>query len=54
MNKRRRTRKGILSDVAVVRRIDTRSGLMKGACEKEGSYHRAPYSTEYVFLREAS
>jgi hypothetical protein len=47
-------KKGILSDVALVQRIKTHGGVAKGACDKAGAFHSAPYSTEYVFLRKGS
>ncbi|UPJ52191.1 DUF3455 domain-containing protein [Bradyrhizobium sp. 200] len=43
---------GILSGVTTVQRINTVGGKFEGACDKAGTYHNAPYSAEYVFLRK--
>lgn len=45
-------KKGILSDVAFVQRINTHGGVVTGACPKAGAFRSAPYSTEYVFLKK--
>ena len=42
---------GILSDVTVVQRINTRGGLAQGSCERAGDFLSVPYSADYVFLR---
>jgi hypothetical protein len=44
---------GILSGVTTVQRINTVGGKLEGACDKPGSYHNAPYSADYVFLRKS-
>jgi hypothetical protein len=43
---------GILSGVTTVQRINTRGGMLEGACDRAGSYRNAPYSADYVFLRK--
>jgi Protein of unknown function (DUF3455) len=42
---------GILSAVTTVQRINTQGGQLTGACDKLGATKSAPYSAEYVFLR---
>ncbi|MBW8903245.1 MAG: DUF3455 domain-containing protein [Bradyrhizobium sp.] len=42
---------GLLADVAIVQRINTKGGVLKGTCEAEGNYRIVPYSADYVFLR---
>jgi len=42
---------GILSNVTVVRRINTRGGLAQGSCERAGDFLSVPYSADYVFMR---
>jgi len=44
---------GTLADVATVQRINTRGGALTGACKEAGTFRSAPYSADYVFLREA-
>jgi hypothetical protein len=43
---------GILTDVSTVQRINTKGGVLAGACDKAGDYQSAPYSADYVFLRK--
>jgi Protein of unknown function (DUF3455) len=43
---------GILSDVTVIQRINTRGGMLKGSCEGADTYRSVPYSAQYVFLRK--
>jgi hypothetical protein len=43
---------GVLTPVTTVQRINTQDGKLEGACDKAGSYHSAPYSADYVFLRK--
>ena len=43
---------GILSGVTTVQRINTAGGKLEGPCDKPGTYHNAPYSADYVFLRK--
>ena len=45
---------GTLAGVTTVQRINTRGGALRGACEQAGSFHSAPYSADYVFLRKGS
>jgi hypothetical protein len=42
---------GVLSNAAVVRRINTRGGLAQGSCERAGDFLSVPYSADYVFIR---
>src|SRR5260370_34234252 len=41
---------GILSDVTIVQRINTKGGKLDGACETAAAFKSAPYSAAYVFL----
>lgn len=43
---------GLFSDVTTVQRINTKGGMLAGACEQAGSFQSAPYSADYVFLRK--
>jgi hypothetical protein len=43
---------GILSEIAFVRRINTKGGAAQGSCDGEGNYRIVPYSADYVFLRK--
>jgi hypothetical protein len=45
---------GMFSSVTTVLRINTRGGVVAGACEQIGSYRSAPYAADYVFLRKES
>jgi hypothetical protein len=44
---------GILTDAAIVQRINTQGGQLSGACERAGLYQSAPYSADYVFWRKS-
>jgi hypothetical protein len=43
---------GTLSGVTTVQRLNTRGGVLSGACERAGAYFSAPYAADYVFLRK--
>jgi Protein of unknown function (DUF3455) len=43
---------GILAGVTTVQRINTGGGMLKGACDKAGTFSNVPYSADYVFLRK--
>jgi hypothetical protein len=43
---------GVLADVTMVQRINTKGGKRDGACETVGSFLNVPYSADYVFLRK--
>jgi len=43
---------GVLSNVMMIQRINTKGGAMQGSCEKAGVYRSVPYSADYVFLRK--
>lgn len=45
---------GTFSRVTTVQRINTRGGVVTGACEQAGNYRSAPYAADYVFLRNGS
>ena len=45
---------GALSSVTTVQRINTRGGVVTGACEQAGTYRSAPYAADYMFLRKGS
>jgi hypothetical protein len=42
---------GALKDAALVLRLNTHGGVLKGPCERAGGLHAEPYSADYVFLR---
>jgi hypothetical protein len=42
---------GILEDAKLVLRLNTRGGVLKGACPTAGELRAEPYSADYVFLR---
>jgi hypothetical protein len=42
---------GILEDAKLVLRLNTRGGVLKGACPTAGELRAEPYSAGYVFLR---
>ncbi|MDQ0356044.1 hypothetical protein J2S22_002982 [Rhodoplanes tepidamans] len=44
---------GVLADVVQVQRINTRGGVLQGACETPGAVQGAAYTADYVFLRKA-
>jgi hypothetical protein len=43
---------GVLTGVTTVQRINTRGGMLAGACDKPGTFSSVPYSADYVFLRK--
>jgi Protein of unknown function (DUF3455) len=43
---------GILSGATTVQRINTRGGVVTGACDQPGSFRSAPYAADYVFLHK--
>jgi hypothetical protein len=43
---------GALSSVTTVQRINTRGGVVTGACDRAGLYRSAPYAADYLFLRK--
>ncbi len=43
---------GTLDSVTTVQRINTRGGVLRGACEQAGALLSVPYSADYVFLRK--
>jgi Protein of unknown function (DUF3455) len=45
---------GTLTGMTTVQRINTHGGVHTGACDKAGTFHSAPYSADYVFLRKGS
>jgi hypothetical protein len=45
---------GTLAGVNTVQRINTRGGVLSGACDRAGAYFSAPYAADYVFLRKGS
>jgi hypothetical protein len=45
--------RGALAEVDTVLRINTRGGVVHGACEAAGALRSVPYATDYVFLRKA-
>jgi hypothetical protein len=42
---------GILKDARLVLRLNTRGGVLKGACPTAGELRAQPYSADYAFLR---
>jgi uncharacterized protein YegL len=45
---------GALSGMTTVQQINTHGGAMSGGCDKAGTYHSAPFATDYVFLGKGS
>ena len=43
---------GVLTGATTVQRINTRGGMLAGACDKPGTFSSVPYSADYVFLRK--
>jgi hypothetical protein len=43
---------GTLAGVTTVQRTNTVGGVFAGACDKAGTFHSAPYSADYVFLKK--
>jgi hypothetical protein len=43
---------GTLTGVTTVQRINTVGGVFAGTCDKAGTFHSAPYSADYVFLKK--
>jgi hypothetical protein len=43
---------GVLTGVTTVQRINTKGGMLAGACDKVGTFSSVPYSADYVFLRK--
>jgi Protein of unknown function (DUF3455) len=44
---------GQFDSVTTVQRINTKGGVMKGACDREKAGEGMPYEADYVFLRKA-
>src|SRR5215475_1718964 len=44
---------GQLDGVTTVQRINTKGGVLKGACDREKASEGMPYEADYVFLRKA-
>ena len=44
---------GVLTDAAIVQRINTQGGKTEGPCPTAGGYLSAPYSADYVFLKKS-
>ena len=42
---------GVLKDAALVLRLNTHGGVLKGPCERAGGLRAEPYSADYLFLR---
>jgi hypothetical protein len=42
---------GQLSRVTTIHRLNTRGGLVQGACDKAGAFLNAPYSADYLFYK---
>ncbi len=45
---------GTFTDLTIVQRINTRGGKLEGICDKVDAYESAPYSADYVFLRQGT
>jgi hypothetical protein len=43
---------GQLDGVTTIQRINTKGGVLEGACDKLGSTRSVAYSTDYVFLKK--
>lgn len=44
---------GVLANATIVQRLNTKGGVLQGACESADSFRSVPYSADYVFLRKA-
>ena len=42
---------GALKDAALVLRLNTHGGALKGDCAEAGAFRSVPYSADYLFLR---
>jgi hypothetical protein len=42
---------GALKDAALVLRLNTHGGVLKGPCDQAGDLRSEPYSADYLFLR---
>jgi hypothetical protein len=47
------SRNGLFSAVSTVQRLNTKGGVLQGACDHAGAFQSVPYSATYVFLRKA-
>jgi hypothetical protein len=45
---------GLLSDAAIVQRINTHGGGLDGACDTAGVFRSVAYSADYVYLKKGS
>jgi hypothetical protein len=45
---------GVLENVTMIQRLDTKGGVASGSCDKAGDFLSAPYSADYVFLNGGS
>lgn len=43
---------GQLTGASHIQRINTRGGMVEGACDQSGAFLNVPYSADYVFLRK--
>jgi hypothetical protein len=43
---------GLLADVTTIQRIDTKGGVVEGACPAAGALLSVPYAADYVFLKK--
>jgi hypothetical protein len=41
---------GLLADITTVQRLNTRGGVLQGACDQVGSFRSVAYSADYSFL----
>jgi hypothetical protein len=41
---------GLLSTIVTIQRINTKGGVLEGACERAGAFQSVAYATDYVFL----
>lgn len=45
---------GKLSGVTTIQRLNTKGGVLDGACEKAGTFANVAYSADYAFLKKRS
>jgi hypothetical protein len=43
---------GQLTGITTIQRINTKGGVLEGACDKAGAFRSIAYSTDYVFLKK--
>jgi hypothetical protein len=42
---------GLAAGATTILRIDTKGGVLEGACDHEGDLHSEPYTATYIFVK---